>query len=467
MRLSLRTQVLGRISALILGTGLLMNASRVDAAERQVTFDSAYDHLLDNNDNFSPDDRFLLFDTRTPAGIHESRLIAKVEIATGRITPLYRPEHASQFGPGVAAASYAHRHDEVIFIHGPLQPSGAENQYEKHRRVGCLVSGAGRYRFADARNTKPPFTVGALRGGTHRHELSGDDQWIGFTYNDAVVRAHGIQIGKNLDLRTIGVTKLGRPVHVPEAGQFSAEAAGFSVLVVVVTPDPKPGSDEISHAAGDSWVGLTGYRRSDGGGQRARAFIGTTRDAQGQPVDELYLVDIPEDISHPGPFGPLEGTETTFPMPPAGTVQRRLTHTEKSPFPGCQGIARSSPDGERISFRMRDAQGAWQIFLLPPRGGQPQQATFVEGGVDTDARWHPSGNAIACVAGNRILVTNVRSGSQFGHSTVVSERSPNPFALVWSNDGKTLACNRVVKTDGKDVIQIFVTHDSSGDEASH
>ena len=338
---------------------------------------------------------------------------------------------------------------------------------KKHRRVGCLVSGAGRYRFADARNTKPPFTVGALRGGTHRHEFSGDDQWIGFTYNDAVVRAHGIQIGKNLDLRTIGVTKLGRPVHVPEAGQFSAEAAGFSVLVVVVTPDPKRGSDEISHAAGDSWVGLAGYRRSDGGQQRARAFIGTTRGAQGQPLDELYLVDIPEDITRPGPLGPLEGTETNFPMPPAGTVQRRLTHTEKSPFPGCQGIARSSPDGERISFRMRDARGAWQIFVISPRGGQPQQATFVEGGVDTDARWHPSGNAIACIAGNRILVTNVRPGPQFGHSTVVSERSPNPFALVWSNDGKTLACNRVVKTDGKDVIQIFVTHDSSGNEASH
>jgi hypothetical protein len=468
MRLFLPTQMFGRISALILGTGLLMNVSRVDAAERQVTFDSVYDHLLDNNDNFSPDDRFLVFDTRTPAGIHESRLIAKVEIATGRITPLYRPEHVGRFGPGVAAASYAHKRDEVIFIHGPLHPSGVENQYEKHRRVGCIVSGAGGsgHRFADARNTKPPFTPGALRGGTHRHDFSGDDQWIGFTYNDAVVRTHGIQISKNFDLRTIGVTKLGRPVHVPEAGQFSSEGAGFSVLVVVVTPDPKPGSDELSHAAGDSWVGLSGYRQSDGRRQRARAFIGTTRDTQGRPVDELYVVDIPEDITRPGPLGPLEGTETTFPMPPTGTVQRRLTHTEKSPFSGCQGIARSSPDGERISFRMRDAEGAWQIFLIPPRGGQPQQATFIEGGVDTDARWHPSGNAIACVAGNRILVTKVRPGSQFGHSTVVSERSPNPFALVWSNDGKTLAWNRVVKTDGKDVIQIFVARDSFSEEAT-
>jgi Protein of unknown function (DUF3748)/WD40-like Beta Propeller Repeat len=450
--------MLGKFLGLIVGAGLLMNVSRIDAAERQVTHAGDCDHLLDNNDNFSPDDRFLVFDTRTPVGIHESRLIAKVEIATGQITPLYRPEQAGPFGPGVAAASFAHHHNEVIFIHGPLQPTSAENQYEKHRRVGCIVSGAGGsgYRFADARNTRPPFTVGALRGGTHRHEFSGDDQWVGFTYNEEVVREYGLKIGKNLDLRTIGVTRLGHPVRVPEAGHFSTEGVGFSVLVVVVTPDPKPGSDEISHAAGDSWIGLAGYRRSDGSRQRARAFIGTARDSQGRPVDELYVVDIPDDITQRGPLGPLEGTETAFPMPPAGTVQRRLTHTESGPFPGCQGIARSSPDGDRIAFRMRDAHGASQIFLMSPLGGKPEQATFVEQGVETDARWHSSGNAIACVAGNRILVTDVRSGPQFGHITVVSERSPHPFALVWSNDGRTLAFNRTVKTDGKDVVQIFV-----------
>jgi hypothetical protein len=435
-----------------------MAAPRIDADERQITRDSAYDHLLDNNDNFSPDDRFLVFDTRTPAGIQESRLIAKVEIATGKITPLYRPEHANQFGPGVAAASFAHKNNEVIFIHGPLVPTGPDNQYEKHRRLGGIVSGAGgaSCTFADARNTRPPFTVGALRGGTHRHDFSGDDRWVGFTYNDAVVRAHGLKIAKNLDLRTIGVTKLGYRVRVPEAGQFSTQGAGFSVLVVVVTPDPKPGSDEISHAAGDSWVGLTGYRRSNGGRQLARAFIGTTRDQQGRPVDELFIVDIPEEISVPGPLGPLEGTETAFPMPPAGTVQRRLTRTESHPYPGCQGIARSSPDGERISFRMRDGTGAWQIFLIAPGGGQPQQATFVPSGVDTDARWHPSGQAIACVAGNRILVADVQPGSRFGRTTVISERAPAPFAIVWSHDGKALAYNRTIRAEGNDVIQIFV-----------
>ena len=262
----------------LLVKGILLAANtgteNLDAAERQITRESAYDHWLDNNDNFSPDDRFLLFDTRMAAGIQTSALIAKVEIATGRITPLYRPHGAGAFGPGVAAASFAHHHDEAIFIHGPLHPTGPDNQYEKHRRLGAIAKGdgSGQWHFADAQNTKAPFTPGALRGGTHRHEFSGDDRWIGFTYNDAVMRAHGLIAGKNFDLRTIGVTKRDHPVRVPAAGQFSAESEGFSVLVVVVTPDPKPGSDEISYAAGDSWVGLSGYRRSDGTRQRPASY---------------------------------------------------------------------------------------------------------------------------------------------------------------------------------------------------
>ena len=177
-------------------------------------------------------------------------------------------------------------------------------------------------------------------------------------------------------------------------------------------------------------------------------------------------MDVPEDISIPGPLGPLQGTEASFPMPPAGAVQRRLTHTENGPYWGCQGIARSSPDGERISFRMRDRNGQWQIFLIAPQGGQPQQATFIDEGVHTDARWHPSGRAIACVAGNRILVIDVRPGRRFGQSTVISDRAPSPFALVWSRDGKTLAYNRIIKTDGKEITQIFVTDHAANDEES-
>lgn len=440
----------------------------VHASERQITHDVDFNHELDNNDNFSPDDRFLVFDTRpVETAIIASRVIAKVEIATGRVTPLYRTENANAFGPGVGAASYAPRRDEVIFIHGPLRPESPADQYEKHRRIGVIVSGAGggHPRYADARDVRPPFTTGALRGGTHRHEFSGDGEWIGFTYNDEIMREQGIKSGRNLDLRTIGVTRLGRAVRVPPQEQFPDHAEGFSVLVVAVTPEPKPGSDEISNAAGDSWVGLRGYRRADGQLQLARAFIGTVRDASGAPLDELFIVDIPADISRPGPLGPLEGTPTQFPAPPEGAVQRRLTFTAGSRYPGCQGIVRSSPDGSQIAFRMRDSRGEWQVFLMPPTGGEPRQATFIEGGVAAGARWHPSGKAIVCVAGRRVVATVVEPGPRFGRSVVLSDRTPPPYALVVSRDGRSVAYNRVVAAGGREVSQVFVLDypDADGD----
>jgi hypothetical protein len=429
------------------------------SAERQITIDADYNHELDNNDNFSPDDRFLVFDTRTPdGGIGASKIVAKVEIATGKITVLYEAPGPNAFGPGAAAATYNHVRDEVVFIHGPLNPTSVENQYEKHRRVGMIVAadGSAKSRFADARNTQPPYTLGALRGGTHRHEFSRDGKWIGFTYNDAVVRAYGKSIDKDLDLRTIGVTKLGHRVDVPHQGQFSKTADGFSALVVVVVPDPKPGSDEISHAAHDSWVGKDGYPTAGGGHQLARAFIGTVRDKTGDELDELFIVDIPDDVTQPGPLGPLQGTDRAFPMPPVGARQRRLTHTADSPFPGCKGIVRASHDGECIAFQMRDKSGSWQIFLMDPRGDFPRQATSIKGGVTSGVRWHPSGNAFVCLAGSKIVWTVVKPGPFFGKSIMLDDRKPDPFALVMSHDGKTIAYNRIVETAGQPVTQIFV-----------
>lgn len=450
------------LGLLILTGAVVAMPGIVDAAERQVTHDAEYHHELDNNDNFSPDDQFLVFDTRTDeGGIGASRMIAKVEIATGNITPLYESEFPNEFGPGVGAASYSHVSDEVIFIHGPFHPTGPENGYDLFRRVGVIAAGdgTGKHHLADARDVNSPYTVGALRGGTHRHEFSGDGKWIGFTYNDAVVRAYGLANDQALDLRTIGVTNLGNPVSAPASDQFPSEAAGFSALVVVVVPEPLPGSDEISRAAHDSWVGRNGYLRADGTRQLARAFIGTIRDAAGNAVDELFIVDIPDDLTEPGALGPLgllQGTASTFPMPPAGAVQRRLTHSERRKHPGCQGIVRASHDGSRIAFLMQDDQAAWQVFLISPLGGEPEQATFIEGGVDSGVRWHPSGNAIVNVAGSQIVATNVRPGPQFGKSRVLSDRSPSPYALVWSHDGKTIAYNRRVPTEGREVSQIFV-----------
>jgi uncharacterized protein (TIGR01244 family) len=461
----------------LLMAGILSSIDMTPGVERQIThseqqrdlaiLDGPFNHELDNNDNFSPDDRFLVFDTRTTeGGIGASRLIAKVEIDSGKITPLYQPSQPNPFGPGVGAVSYSHSRDEVLFIHGPFHPTDRESQYELYRRVGTIVAGdgSGTLQQADARDTKAPYTPGALRGGTHRHEFSGDGNWVGFTYNDAVVAAYGHSIDQNLNLRTIGVTQLGQPLHTPASSQFPNQAVGFSALVVVVVPNPQPGSDEISHAAGDSWVGRHGYLRKDGRRQLARAFIGTTRDRACQEVDELYIVDIPSDITQPGPLGPLEGTGRSYPMPPAGAVQRRLTYTASKPFPGCQGIVRTSQDGKQIAFLMHDNRGDWQVFLISPLGGKPRQATFLKGGVEPGMRWHPSGNSIVAVAGTRIVITHVQPGPQFGVSRILSDRAPAPFALVVSHDGKTLAYNRRLREGNREVTHIFIDQFSATKE---
>lgn len=271
------------------------------------------------------------------------------------------------------------------------------------------------------------------------------------------MRAHGLTVGKDLDLRTIGVTKFGTSVRVPANEYFTDRGEGFSVVVVTVTPDPEPGSDQISHAYSDSWVGHHGYRRPDGTRQRARAFLGRTVSKDRKQIEEIFIVDIPDDITVPGPLGPLEGTKSTFPMPPAGTRQRRLTHTENSAFPGCQGIIRSSPDGDRILFRMKDAKNYSQSFLTTPYGETPKQVTFVDGGITDNARWNPTRSVIASVSANKILITNVEPGPRFGQTRVLIDKAPPPYALVWSHDGKTLAYNRAIKTNDDETRQIFVT----------
>ena len=116
----------GRWNGALYGGLLALTAASATAGERQITTDAADNHELDNNDNFSPDDRFLVFDTRTAdGGIAASTRVAKVEIATGKITTLYQAPNPNAFGPGAGAATFNHVRNEVIFIHGhstPLPP---------------------------------------------------------------------------------------------------------------------------------------------------------------------------------------------------------------------------------------------------------------------------------------------------------------------------------------------------------
>jgi Tol biopolymer transport system component len=144
---------------------------------------------------------------------------------------------------------------------------------------------------------------------------------------------------------------------------------------------------------------------------------------------------------------PLAGTPTRRPAPPRGVTQRRLTFTADRRHPGIEGPRhwlRSSPDGSRIAFLMRDALGEVQIFTVSPGGGEPVQVTHDDWNVASSFTWSPDGRRIAYVADGSVFVVDVASGA----STRLTDRTifapPRPEACVFSADGRRIAFMRSV-----------------------
>lgn len=428
------------------------------AAERVLTT-SAAGHLIHNSQVFSHDGRFIVFDSRNDeTRLAGSSRIAMVEVATGEETTLYEISSSFPQGPGVGAATFSPVDGRVVFIHG-LDGASEEHPYAAHRRSAAMVrlSAPGRITRLDARDVTPPFTAGASRGGTHAHHWSGDGQLLSFTYNDSVVPAPG---ATPADLRTIGVIAPRPAVHVAEprtGGEFSG--SGFTVLVVPVKKDPEPGSDELSRAYEEGWVGDDGYLRADGSRQRkALAFLGNLTAPDGGILSEVFIADLPDDLTRPGPTGPLEGTADTLPNPPAGVVIRRLTRTGDSPKPGLRGPRhwlRSSPDGGVIAFLHEDAAGIVQLFGVAPTGGPVRQLSRFSEAVDGPFTWSPGGRWIACSAGERVHLLEVATGRHTALTLKLPAGQHPRHGTVFSPDGSLIAFNRLLPhPDGGRFMQI-------------
>jgi dipeptidyl aminopeptidase/acylaminoacyl peptidase len=234
----------------------------------------------------------------------------------------------------------------------------------------------------------------------------------------------------------------------------------FAVLVTQTVNQPRPGSDEISRAFEDAWIGVDGYTKPDGSRQRrAIAFQGNVVTQGGATISEVFVVDIPEDVTAAGDE-PLEGTSTSRPAPPRGTRQRRLTHTSNRKYPGLQGPRhwpRSSPDGSRIAFLMRDEAGIVQIWTVSPCGGEPVQLTHNPFDVASAFSWSPNGREIAYIADNSVFVSDTTTGEATRFTPASTDSTaPRPEACVFSPDGSKIAYVRPVVKDGSVFNQVFV-----------
>lgn len=436
--------------------------------ERQVTA-AAHGHILTNAAVWSPDSRWIVYDTRSsPDGsIFDGTRIERVDVETGRVELLYESRHGACCG--VVTASPVD--DRVVFILGPEHPT-ADWRYGPSRRQGVVVR-AGRPGVVeplDGRDLVPPFTPGALRGGSHVHVFSPDAALVSFTYEDALLdappAASAAGIPRQRNLRGVGVSVCDRPVRVPAAHPRNHDGSAFTVLVTRLADAPAAGSDEISRACEEAWIGTQGYLRPDGSRQhRAVAFQGTVTLPGGtaaapRTIAEVFVCDLPADPADLETAGaePLAGTVATRPAAPRGVVQRRLTFTAGRQHPGIQGPRhwlRSSPDGSRIAFLMRDDAGIVQLFTVSPAGGEPVQLTRNPWNVASCFTWSPDGGRIACAGDGAVHLVDAGDGSST-RLTAADAGPPRPEACVYSPDGRRIAFLRGVAGAGGTHNQVFV-----------
>lgn len=90
---------------------------------------------------------------------------------------------------------------------------------------------------------------------------------------------------------------------------------------------------------------------------------------------------------------------------------------------------RLSPDGRRVAFTA-EAAGARQIFLMPVRGGYPEQLTATEVSV-SDPQWSPDGRRIAFVRDEDIWMLDVEGS----HQALVTQHPAGNRSPRWCADG--------------------------------
>lgn len=447
------------IASLLASIAMHHSAMALTGIEKQITHDEN-GHILTNLNVFSPDNEWIVYDQRSDrdGAQFDSPAIKRVNVRNGRIETLYQ----SRNGAYVGVVTYNPKKDSVVFIHGPESPT-ADWSYAGHHREGSIVDIAkpGVARNLDARDITAPFTPGALRGGSHVHIYAPDGEWLSFTYQDHVMNVLGRAPGHDLDQRNVGISVPIRSVTVNNDHKRNRDGTTFTVLATRTVNAPKPGSDEVNRAYEEGWVGNQGYVKPDGTRQRrAIGFLGDTLDNVGKKLTEVFIADIPEDITQSDAGASIEGTATQLPAPPKGVTQRRLTFTGDRKNPGIQGPrfwVRSNAAGDSLAFLMKDDASAIQVFTVSPNGGPIRQVTRNVFSVDSTFSWSPDGKRIAYTGDDSVFVTDVASGITSRVAPKDPGRPVLQLAAAFSHDGKLIAYQRVVKAGASAWNQIFVT----------
>ncbi len=354
--------------------------------------------VLTNTNVWSADGQWIVFDTRSdPEGaVFDGTKIRAVHVETREVRTLYESRDGACCG-----VVTCHPTDmKAVCILGPEFPT-AEWGYGPSRRRGIVLDFPGGARNLDAIDLVPPFTPGALSGGSHLHLWHPKGDWISFTYEDEV---------RKVGQRNIGIAMPGA-VRVPTTHPRNHDGNYFCKPVTRTTADPRIDSDEISRACEEAWIGTT----------RRLAFQGTVRTAAG-PMVEVFLVELLR----------------------SGFAQCRLTRTSHRKYPGIQGPRhwlRSSPDGSKIGCFMKDESGVAQFWTVKVNNNELQQVTDSPSPMASAFTWHPDGRRVACIVDGAVSLIDTVTGTV---TPLTAKGDLRPEACVFSPDGSRIAFVRTI-----------------------
>lgn len=402
-----------RVSAFILAM-ISAGCASPQATVRQLTSD-ARPHSVGPYSSWTSDDSWIVY---TCGPNDQNDVVERIFPRSGKTERLYQIPNQTKFGPGCGTASVS-SDGKIVMIHGPSNAS-PDRKYEFWRRSAAMIDPQRSDEspvFLDARDVTAPFTEGALRGGTHCHQFNRAGNAITFTYNDMLVSP---------SLRTIGVSKDWKPVHV-DADPENHYGAWFAVLLVSVKDSPEPGSGKLSRAYENCWVEFPD-------GRSAVAFKGDHLTSDGTLMTDLFLVDVPEAFEACGPNRPLAGTEVELPFPPKGAELQKLTDFSK---PGSPVLTRkprfwlsASLDGAHLFFLGRDADGVNQVYSVSTADQAVRQLTRHDSDVESSVSVHNDGQRIAYVCDGSVFVLNLTSGKPV---RVTPTGAYSPQRPLWSH----------------------------------
>lgn len=345
-------------------------------------------HMIHHDSVFSADGQWIVFDARNDeTKINETRSIGIVNVHSGIEIDIYEAKAATKYGPGVGAASFSPTRNRVVFIHG-LYEANEQEPYAISRRfgLGVDIDKPNVEIPMDARDVNAPYTLGSLRGGTHSHCWNSDGTMLSFTYNDALVDS---------DLRRVGVMiPSGQPIDV-KSGQGNVNGTLYSVILSEVVRSPILGSDEISKAFDECWLGTK---------SNIIAFQGNTLNQKGEVITEIFTVEfdtslILDDFTSKGQKG-------EWPLVPKGIKQQRISHTTRG-LSDFRHWLRSSPDGKYIYALAKDEEERNQLIQCSVLDGKFTYISDFQFSISSPINVNPQGNLITFIANNNVFIYDI------------------------------------------------------------